>query len=150
MAKITVACGAICEQDGKILMVREHRPDEGIVLNQPVGALDLGEDVYQGAKREVFEETGLEIELTHFLGAYVWLLGNGNTSIRFCFVAQVVGGALRPEPRDDDEIVEPVWLSPEELREFQDQFRNPVTQKCIDDYYAGKLYPLDAVRMLNK
>lgn len=129
-------------------MVKESRPDEGFVLNQPVGKLNLHEDIFEGTRREVKEETGLEIKLTHFLGAYVWLLNNGNTSIRFCFVACVTGGKLRPEPRADNETVEPVWLSREELHELESRFRNPVTRKCLEDYFAGTRYPLEAVKTL--
>ena len=147
--RLMVACGAICEQKGKILMVREYRPEEGHVLNQPVGELRPGESVFNATVREVREETGLDIDLTHFLGAYVWLISNGDTSIRFCFVAQVVGGELRNEPRTDREIVQPVWLSREELRESENKFRNPVTKKCLEDYYAGKWYPLEVVQTLS-
>jgi 8-oxo-dGTP pyrophosphatase MutT (NUDIX family) len=147
---IMVACGAICEQDGKILMVEEHRFDEGVVFNQPVGKMELGEDIFRAAKREVWEETGLEIELTDLLGVYVWLLDNGNTSIRFCFIARVTGGDLRPEPRTDGETVEPVWLSREELDRIKGQFRNPVTRQCLEDYFAGKKYPLGLVATLGE
>jgi ADP-ribose pyrophosphatase YjhB (NUDIX family) len=147
-SQITVACGAICEQQGKILMVKEYRLDEGFVLNQPVGKLDLHEDVFEGTRREIKEETGLEIELTHLLGVYVWILNNRTTSIRFCFVARVVGGTLRPEPREDNETVEPVWLSREELRELEGMFRNPITKKCLEDYFCGKRFPLEAIETL--
>jgi ADP-ribose pyrophosphatase YjhB (NUDIX family) len=147
--RLMVACGAICERKGKILMVKEYRPEEGHVLNQPVGKLEFGESVFDATIREVREETGLDIELTYFLGAYVWLISNGNTSIRFCFVARVVGGELRVEPRTDKEIVQPVWLSREELRESENKFRNPVTEKCLDDYFAGIRHPLEVVRTLS-
>ena len=147
--KLMVACGAICEQNGKILMVQEYRPDEGLVLNQPVGKLQLHESVFDAAIREVHEETGLNVELTHFLGVYVWLISNGNTSIRFCFVAQVLDGGLRAEPRTDREIVQPVWLSREELHESENRFRNPVTKRCLEDYFAGVRYPLEVVNTLS-
>ncbi len=145
LGNLTVACGAICEHEGKILMVQEYRPDEGHVLNQPVGKLKLGENILEATKRELQEETGLVVELIYFLGTYVWLLNNGNTSIRFCFIATPISGELRQEPRTDDEIVQPIWLSPAELQAAEKKFRNPVTKKCLEDYYAGKKYPLDTV-----
>jgi 8-oxo-dGTP pyrophosphatase MutT (NUDIX family) len=146
---IEIACGAICEQEGRILMVREYRQDEGHVLNQPVGGLELGESILDAAIREVREETGLEIELTHFLGAYVWLINDGKTSIRFCFVARVIGGNLRPEPRTDSETVKPVWLSLQQLKESEPKFRNPVTKKCLEDYFAGVRHPLSVIQALS-
>lgn len=148
--RLSVSCGAICEQDGKILMVKEYRPTEGVVFNQPVGKLEFEEDIFEGTRREVKEETGLDIELTHFLGAYVWLVDNGNTSIRFCFVARVVQGILRAESRLDNTTVEPLWLSREELYERENMFRNLVTKKCLADYFAGKRYPLEVVATLRE
>ncbi|MGR3304443.1 MAG: NUDIX domain-containing protein [Candidatus Scalindua sp.] len=148
LSKINIACGAVCETDGKILMVKEKRKDEGIVLNQPVGALELNEDICEATRREVKEETGLDIKLTNFLGIYVWLLKNGNTSLRFCFIGCVIGGELGAEIRTDEETVEPIWLSREELKQSEQLFRNPVTKKCLEDYFSGVRYPLDAVRIL--
>jgi ADP-ribose pyrophosphatase YjhB (NUDIX family) len=146
--ELMVACGAICEKAGKILMVEEIRPEEGRVLNQPVGKLEFGEDVFAATIRETKEETGLDIELTHFLGVYIWLINNGNTSIRFCFIGCVVGGQLRDELRTDNETVSPVWLSREELDNRKTQCRNCVTKQCLDDYFLGKLYPLEIVQTL--
>lgn len=146
--QLTVACGVICEDAGKILMVRETRVAEGIVFNQPVGKLEPREDIFEGTCREVKEETGLEVALTGFLGVYTWLLSNGNTSIRFCFVARVVRGELRPEMRADNEVVEPMWLSREELKRLETQFRNPVTKKCLEDYLSGARYPLAVVQTI--
>ena len=89
-ANIRIACGVICERDNKILMVREHRADEGVVLNQPVGRLKLGEDLFLAACRAVCEETGYDIELISLLGAYASQTPEGNTSIRFCFHGQIL------------------------------------------------------------
>ena len=146
--QLTVACGVICENAGRILMVQETRAAEGVVFNQPVGKLEPHEDIFEGTCREVKEETGLDVELTDFLGAYTWLLSNGNTSIRFCFIARVACGELRRETRTDDEIVEPMWLSREELKQLETQFRNPVTKKCLADYFSGTRYPLAVVQTI--
>ena len=147
MPSLMVSCGAVVEKDGKILMVREHRAAEGEVLNQPVGKLELGEDAFEATQREVWEETGLRVALTHFLGTYVWLVENGNTSIRFCFIAEVVGGKLGVQI-EDDEVIGPVWLSLEQLNQSSHLFRTPVTALCLNDYFAGIRYPLSAVRVL--
>ena len=138
-----LAAGVICERDGRILMVREDQPGEGIVWNQPVGHLDAGEDVMQAALRETYEETGLQVELTGLLGVYVWVQGDGDTLIRVCFTARFAGGELGPVDREV--VQEAVWLTREEIDAIRPRLRNPVALRCLDDYYAGKRFPLDAV-----
>jgi 8-oxo-dGTP pyrophosphatase MutT (NUDIX family) len=147
-ASIRIACGVICEHDNKILMVREHRSDEGVVLNQPVGKLRLGEDPFLAACREVREETGYDIELISFLGAYAWQTPEGNTSIRFCFIGQVSDEEARKEPHATEDWIKPIWLAREELAQSESSFRNPVTKACLEDYFAGQRHPLSAIRSI--
>jgi ADP-ribose pyrophosphatase YjhB (NUDIX family) len=141
-----VACGVICEQDGRILMVREDQPGEGIVWNQPVGHLDPGEDVFEAAIRETYEETGLRVELTGLLGVYVWVRDDGDTLLRVCFTARPTGGTLGP--RDREVVVAAEWLGPEQLAAIRPQLRNPIARQCLDDYAAGRRHPLDAIRRI--
>jgi ADP-ribose pyrophosphatase YjhB (NUDIX family) len=143
---IRVACGAICEHDNKFLMVREHRSDEGVVLNQPVGRVKLGEDLLGAACREVHEETGYDIELIAFLGAYAWQTPEGNTSIRFCFIGQISDEEARKEARATEDWIKPVWLTRKELAQSESSFRNPVTKACLEDYLAGLRHPLSVIR----
>jgi ADP-ribose pyrophosphatase YjhB (NUDIX family) len=147
---IMVACGAICEHDDKFLMVREHRTDEGIVLNQPVGRVRLGEDLVAATHREIKEETGYDIELVGFLGAYVWQTPKGQTSIRFCFVGGLSDEEARKEARSTEDWIEPIWLSRDELTQSESAFRNPVTKACLDDYLAGARYPLSVIRSVGQ
>ena len=131
-------------------MVQEKRLREGIVYNQPVGELEVGESIFTATKREVKEETGYDIDLVKYLGTYVWLLENGRTSIRMCFVGKVIGGSLQKESWDDDELIVPKWFNRDELEVLSHRFRNPVTHKCLEDYYAGKSYPLSVVTHINE
>ena len=65
MKKIVV--GVCIKKDGKILMVQEARKDIYKLWNFPMGHLDDGETIFEGAKREAKEETGYDVELTGVL-----------------------------------------------------------------------------------
>ena len=64
-----IVVGVVLEKDGKFLLVQEGKVDIG-EWNIPAGWLDLNEDIMAGAIRETKEETGLDVELTGFLGIY--------------------------------------------------------------------------------
>jgi len=128
--------------------VRERRSDEGLVLNQPVGKLRPGEDLHTAVRREVREETGYEIEVVALLGSYVWQTPQGNTSIRFCFIAQVSDEEASKDAHATEDWIEPIWLSREELAQSESSFRNPVTKACFEDYFAGTRFPLTALKSI--
>lgn len=60
-------CAVIFDEAGRILL--EQRADCGWWC-LPGGRLDAGETLAQGTIREAMEETGLEIEITRFLGVF--------------------------------------------------------------------------------
>jgi 8-oxo-dGTP diphosphatase len=62
-----IGVGALIHRGGKIVVVkRENEPAKGL-WSIPGGLLELGERVYDGVKREVMEETGLDVEIDRLL-----------------------------------------------------------------------------------
>jgi 8-oxo-dGTP diphosphatase len=58
----TVGVGAVVVDRGRVLLIRRgHEPMKG-QLSLPGGTLELGETLVEGVRREVLEETGLEVE----------------------------------------------------------------------------------------
>jgi len=113
------------------------------VWNQPVGHLDPGESLFEAAVREAYEETGFRVILTGLVGVYLWQAGPTYSALRICFTADIAGGEM--EPIDKDEIMAAYWLSKDELKAIEPEYRSPITKKCLDDYFAGKRYPLEVV-----
>ena len=66
---VTVA--TVVVDDGRLLMVEEAVGGR-LVLNQPAGHLEPDESLVDAALRETCEETGWDVRLTAFVGAYQW------------------------------------------------------------------------------
>jgi 8-oxo-dGTP pyrophosphatase MutT (NUDIX family) len=142
---VTVA--AIVEQEGRFLLVEEHTP-EGLRLNNPAGHLDPGESPQQGVVREALEETGCSFAPQALVGIYLSRFhrpatGEDVTYLRFAYC----GTASEPVPGWvlDDGIVRTLWMSADELRACRERHRSPLVMTSIEDYLAGKRYPMELV-----
>ena len=138
---------AIVERDGKFLLVEERTDDGEIVLNQPAGHLDEGESLMQAVVRETLEETAWHFTPEALLGVYRWPHPTkGITYLRFAFTGRVT----RQETNRalDHDIVRALWLSPEEIRAERARHRSPQVERCLNDYLAGRRYPLDLLKDL--
>jgi ADP-ribose pyrophosphatase YjhB (NUDIX family) len=137
---VTVA--TIVPRDGKFLLVEEIVRGER-VLNQPAGHLEANESLHDAARRETLEETGWIVELDGLVAIYQWSNATDAHFVRFTFAARAIGhDAAR---RLDDGIVRACWLDRDEIAARQAQLRSPMVLRGIDDYLAGRLFPLDAV-----
>lgn len=68
MERPTIAVGAICVRDGQLLLIRRrHAPARGR-WSLPGGRVEIGELLADALKREVREETGLEISVGDLAG----------------------------------------------------------------------------------
>jgi ADP-ribose pyrophosphatase YjhB (NUDIX family) len=135
----SVTVAAVIERDGKFLFV-EEMIDGRKVINQPAGHLDPGESLAAGCAREVLEETAHRFEPSGLVGIYRWHYAPKDvTFLRFCFRGKVLGVEDR---KLDKEIIRTLWLTPAEVKASAAR-RSPLVLKCVEDYLAGRNYPLD-------
>ncbi len=141
-----VSVAAVIERGHRFLLVHESS-NEGMVYNQPAGHLEDGESLVDAVKREVREETAWRFEPAGLVGVYRWRIPDtGRTYLRFCFY----GGCSdhrRGQPLDEG-IVETCWMLREELASCG-RLRSPLVLKCLDDYLAGRHYPLELLTDLD-
>jgi ADP-ribose pyrophosphatase YjhB (NUDIX family) len=141
--KPSVTVAAIVERDGRFLLVEEETP-RGRLFNQPAGHLDPGESLLHAVGRETLEETAHAFKPTGLLGVYQYhSAADGVTYIRFAFTGEIVGHDAQRAL--DHGIIRAAWLNPEEIRRESGRHRSPLVMRCIEDYLAGRRYPLDAV-----
>ena len=90
-----VAAGVVVEHRGSILLVRRnHEPMYGR-WSFPSGFVDRGEAVEDAARREVFEETAVEVSIDRLLG--VWSAA-GDPVVFVAYAGRSRGGTPRPGP----------------------------------------------------
>jgi len=139
--KPNVTVAAVIEHDGKFLLVEENT-SEGVQFNQPAGHLESNESLLNATIRETLEETAYHFKPESLLGIYRWTHPRkGVTYLRFAFIGTVTHHeAERPL---DKGIIRATWLTLDEIQAKTSQFRSPLVLNCIEDYLAGKSYPLD-------
>ncbi|HAJ71093.1 MAG TPA: NUDIX hydrolase [Methylophilaceae bacterium] len=146
--KPNVTVAAIIERDGQFLLV-EEKTDRGNRFNQPAGHLEDGETLLQAVTRETMEESAYEFTPKSLVGIYHWKHPlNHVTYLRFAFTG--ILGTHFPEQALDNGIVRAVWMSAYEIREKQTLMRSPQVLMCVEDYLAGKQYPLHALTYLGE
>ena len=139
--KPSVTVAAVIERDGRFLFVEEEI-DGRRVLNQPAGHLDPGESLVAACAREALEETAHRFAPNALVGVYRWhYAAKDVTFLRFCFSGEIL--SVEKDRTLDKEIVRLHWLTLEELRKRKDEHRSPLVQKCVEDYLAGRRFPLD-------
>lgn len=142
---VTVA--TVVVRDGRLLVVDEEVRGQR-VLNQPAGHLEPDESVLEAAMRETLEETGWHVRLQSFIGAYQWKAPEtGRHYMRLAFAAEPV--RHEPDRPLDDGIVAALWLTPAELAAQSDRHRSPLVWKVVEDFLAGRRFPLEALTHLS-
>ncbi|WP_214808033.1 NUDIX hydrolase [Exiguobacterium sp. s102] len=105
MPKHSLSAGAVVlDEHGKILLIKG--PERGWEF--PGGVIELGETIEDGIIREVKEESGIDIEVTHFCGIYQNISQHVCAT---CWLAKAVGGT----PQTSSESLEVGFFSLEEV-----------------------------------
>jgi 8-oxo-dGTP pyrophosphatase MutT (NUDIX family) len=137
---VTVA--AVIEHHGRFLLV-EEQTSEGLRLNNPAGHLEPGEHPLEAVVREVMEESAHPFTPEALVGAYL-ARGGSTTYLRLAYCGRVGAPVQRPL---DHGIVRTLWLDVDEIRAQAGRHRSPLVQQCIDDYRAGRRFPLELLRV---
>lgn len=142
----TTVAAIIVWQD-QFLFVEEY-DQEKLVLNQPAGHIEAFESIENAAKREVIEETGLDVEFDYLQGSYYFYSEQIKTHyLRFCYVVDLTSVyQLRPQSSPNDPKITGLrWIPKSDIRAYEAQFRSPLVKLCLDDYFSNKRMPDTAI-----
>jgi 8-oxo-dGTP diphosphatase len=109
-----IRVGVVLVDGDRLLLVRHQKKDATYWL-LPGGGLDYGETIEECAKREILEETGLEIEVKKFLYLSEGIAPDKSRHIVQLFVlGERTGGNLIA--CDEEVIAEVAWIPFSELK----------------------------------
>ena len=110
--------GALCVDDeGRVLLARRRATVYDGYWDIPGGFLEEGEHPLDALRRELEEETGLDVEPLQFLGAWVdWYAEDGAgdgipATLNLYWTARVLAG----DAQAADDVSELRWFAPDEL-----------------------------------
>lgn len=117
MKTIGVRVTVVVEHQGSILLIKERR-SHGQGYSLPGGHIEFLESVAEATRREVWEETGLLVEMQRML----WVddridrAGGGKHTIGIAVLARLVGEETNPIPGglEDEQIEWAGWVTLDE------------------------------------
>ena len=139
-----VIVGGILRKGNKILLVQEAQENCYGQWNFPAGHLDDGETVFEGAIREVFEETGCKVKLTKMLPI---ISSKERNVVRITFLTEILEENIH---FDLSEILDAKWWEIEEIKNMSKESLRGAKMmlEMIRQMEENEVYPLEVVREL--
>lgn len=115
-----VGVGGVVIADGRALLIRRgHAPLEG-QWSIPGGTLEVGETIVEGIKRELAEETGIQVRVLDLIEVFERIFRDKNERVQYHFVildylCEMAGGRARA----GGDVVDVAWAGEEELAKFE-------------------------------
>ncbi len=114
-----VGVGGVVIADGRTLLIkRGHPPLEG-EWSIPGGTLELGETLLEGVRRELAEETGLEVRVLDLIEVFERVFRDEAGKPRYHFVIlDYLCEAVDGEAHAGSDVTDVAWASEPELEKY--------------------------------
>jgi 8-oxo-dGTP diphosphatase len=128
---IAAAGAIVLDQHGRLLLIQRSKPPAALSWSVPGGRCEPGEPAEAACVREVGEETGLDVEVIHWVGRVHRPAPGGGEYAIDDFLCRVVGGALCP----GDDAADANWFDLAKMTEL------PLTPGLLDALASWGLLP---------
>lgn len=134
-APLVGVAAVVFDPRGQVLLVKRGRPPRVGQWGLPGGLLDLGERLVDGARREVREECGIEIEIAGIAGAFDPIERDADGRVEYHYVVvDFWARYLSGEPRAQDDADDLAWV---ELADLEQYPMPPETRRVIRDAFVA-------------
>jgi 8-oxo-dGTP diphosphatase len=114
-----VGVGGVVISNGRALLIRRGGPPLEGQWSIPGGMLEVGETIIEGVRRELAEETGIEVRVGELIEVFerINLDSSGRTKYHFV-VLDYLCEAIRGEARAGSDVTDVAWATPSELEKY--------------------------------
>ena len=119
LAPLVGTAAAVFNDGGEVLLVQRGKPPNVGQWGLPGGLIDVGERLVDGARREVMEECGVDVEIHDLVGVFEPIIRDETDRVRYHYVVvdywgRYLSGDLRP----DDDAADARWVAVDRLEEL--------------------------------
>jgi ADP-ribose pyrophosphatase YjhB (NUDIX family) len=138
-----VGVGGVVIHRNRVLLIRRAREPLKGEWSIPGGLVELGEDLAAGVRRELKEETGLDVEPREVIAAFDRIFREGRRVkyhyVIVDYVCRLKGGRLRPA----SDVVDARWVRREDLPQYKlTEKATEVVLKAFEFFQRPKLSKL--------
>ncbi len=119
LAPLVGAAAAIFNEMGHVLLVQRGKPPNKDQWGLPGGLLNVGERLTEGARREVMEECGIDVEICDLVGVFEPIIHDQDGVVQYHYVVvDYWGRHLSGDLLPGDDAADARWVALEELDTF--------------------------------
>ena len=114
-----VGIGIVVFRADQVLLIRRGKPPREGGWSLPGGAQELGETVYEAGRREVREETGVEVDIIDVVAVVDSITRDGKGAVEYHYtLVDVLAEWRAGEARPGSDAAEVVWADPDGLEPY--------------------------------
>jgi len=118
-ARPLVGVGGVVISDGRALLIRRGGPPLKGQWSIPGGMLEVGETLFGGVRRELLEETGIEVRVSDLIEVFERINLDTEGKARYHFVVlDYLCEPVRGEARAGSDVTDVAWATREELAKY--------------------------------
>jgi len=130
--------GVVIHRNRALLIRRAHEPLKG-EWSIPGGLLEVGEELAEAVRRELREETGLEVEPLEIVAAFDRIMREGRRVKYHFVIIDYVCHWKRGRLRPGSDAIDARWVRREELPQYNlTAMATQVISKSFDFFEVGR------------
>lgn len=135
-----IGVGGVVISDGRVLLIRRGGPPLQGQWSIPGGMLEVGETLIEGVRRELAEETGIQVQVRSLIEVFERIDRDASGKAQYHFVVlDYLCEAVRGTARAGSDVSEVAWATPSELEKYElTEIASRVIRKAFEIAGEGK------------